>query len=73
MPPGLERFYAQTLSWGGVRPVRHGPDDRGAFADARYDCARLEVPLDYAAPTGRTAQLGVLRLKATGGSGSARS
>src|SRR6185503_17249454 len=65
VPPGLERFYAQKLSWGGCAPFASG-DDRAAFADARYDCARLEVPLDYAAPTGRAAQLGVLRLKATG-------
>jgi pimeloyl-ACP methyl ester carboxylesterase len=65
VPPGLERFYAQKLSWGGCAPFASA-DDRAAFADARYDCARLEVPLDYAAPTGRTAQLGVLRLKATG-------
>ena len=66
MPPGLERFYAQTLSWGGCVPFATGPDDRSAFADARYECARLQVPLDYAAPTGRTAELGVLRRKAEG-------
>jgi pimeloyl-ACP methyl ester carboxylesterase len=65
VPPGLERFYAQTLSWGSCASFA-GPDDEAAFADRRYDCARLEVPLDYAAPDGRTAQLGVLRLKATG-------
>jgi pimeloyl-ACP methyl ester carboxylesterase len=66
VPPGLERFYAQTLSWGPCAPFAVDDDDRTAFADKRYDCARLEVPLDYAAPQGRTAQLGVLRLKATG-------
>jgi pimeloyl-ACP methyl ester carboxylesterase len=65
VPPGLERFYAQTLSWGPCAEFA-GPDDADAFADKRYDCARLEVPLDYTAPDGRTAQLGVLRLKATG-------
>jgi pimeloyl-ACP methyl ester carboxylesterase len=65
VPPGLGRFYAQTLSWGPCAPFA-GPDDRAAFADKRYDCTRLEVPLDYANPEGRTARLGVLRLKATG-------
>ena len=65
MPPGLGRFYAQTLSWGPCASFA-GPDDRTSFAEKRYDCARLEVPLDYANPEGRTAQLGVLRLKATG-------
>ncbi len=65
VPPGLERFYAQTLSWGSCAPFA-AAGDRGTFTDARYDCARLEVPLDYAAPAGRTAQLGVLRLEARG-------
>lgn len=65
MPPGLERFYAQALAWGPCAPFA-GPDDADAFAEKRYECARLEVPLDYAAPTGATAQLGVLRLQATG-------
>ena len=49
VPPGLERFYAQTLSWGPCAAFA-GPDDEAAFADKRYECARLEVPLDYAAP-----------------------
>jgi pimeloyl-ACP methyl ester carboxylesterase len=66
VPPGLERFYAQTLSWGGCASFATGPDDRSTFADARYECARLEVPLDYAAPAGRTAALAVLRSRATG-------
>jgi pimeloyl-ACP methyl ester carboxylesterase len=64
--PGLERFSGQSLAWGPCAPFATGPDGRAAFADTRYDCARLEVPLDYAAPGGRTAQLGVLRLRATG-------
>ena len=32
VPPGLGRFYAQTLSWGPCAPFA-GPDDRAAFAD----------------------------------------
>ena len=66
VPPGLERFYGQSLSWGPCAPFATGDDDRAAFADRRYECTRLEVPLDYANPAGRTAQLGVLRQKATG-------
>jgi pimeloyl-ACP methyl ester carboxylesterase len=66
VPPGLERYYAQTLSWGPCTSFVTGPDDRTPFGNKRYDCARLQVPLDYAAPEGRTAQLGVLRLKAAG-------
>jgi pimeloyl-ACP methyl ester carboxylesterase len=64
VPPGLERFYAQTLSWGGCGGFVTGSDERGAYSDPRYQCARLEVPLDYDAPDGRTAELGVLRRKA---------
>jgi pimeloyl-ACP methyl ester carboxylesterase len=66
VPPGLERFYAQSLAWGPCAPFATSADDRATYSDGPYDCARLEVPLDYAAPGGRTAQLGVLRLKAQG-------
>jgi hypothetical protein len=65
VPAGLARFYTQKLTWGPCASFA-GPDDKAAFAEKRYDCTRLEVPLDYADPTGPTAQLGVLRLKATG-------
>jgi pimeloyl-ACP methyl ester carboxylesterase len=66
VPAGLERFYGQELAWEGCAAFATSEDDRAAFGDARYDCARLEVPLDYAAPDGATARLGVLRSRATG-------
>jgi pimeloyl-ACP methyl ester carboxylesterase len=66
VPPGLERFYAQELSWGPCASFAAGEEDRVVFSDDRYDCTRLEVPLNYAGPDGRTAQLGVLRLRASG-------
>jgi pimeloyl-ACP methyl ester carboxylesterase len=65
-PADLARFSGQRLSWGPCAPFATNADDRTAFADARFECTRLEVPLDYAAPGGRTAQLGVLRLRARG-------
>ncbi|MDT0349890.1 alpha/beta hydrolase [Pseudonocardia charpentierae] len=65
VPAGLTRFYTQKLTWGPCASFA-GPDDKAAFAEKRYDCTRLEVPLDYADPARPTAQLGVLRLKATG-------
>ncbi|MGH3565431.1 MAG: alpha/beta hydrolase [Pseudonocardia sp.] len=64
--PGLERYYAQALTWGPCASFATAEGDRAAFADPQYDCTRLEVPLDYAAPEGRTAQLAVARLKAQG-------
>jgi pimeloyl-ACP methyl ester carboxylesterase len=64
--PDLQRFYAQQLSWGPCVDFATNAHARTPFADPKFDCARLEVPLDYAAPDGRTAQVAVLRQKATG-------
>ncbi|HEX6936238.1 MAG TPA: alpha/beta hydrolase [Actinomycetes bacterium] len=46
----LARFYDQKLRW---RSCRGG-----------FECTRLEVPLDYGAPAGRTITLAVVRLPA---------
>ena len=64
VPPGLERFYDQQLSWGPCAPLATNADDRTLFDNPAFDCARLEVPLDYAAPGGRTGQVAVLRQRA---------
>jgi pimeloyl-ACP methyl ester carboxylesterase len=61
VPPGLDRFYSQRLSWGGCRPFITTDRDRQLFEDLAFQCAKLDVPLDYANPQGRTAQLGLLR------------
>lgn len=50
--PALAEFYTQTLEWSGC-----GGD---------FQCARLTVPLDYAAPDGDTIEIAVLRSPATG-------
>jgi len=63
--PELGRFYDQQLSWGPCADVATSEEDRPAFEAPTLDCARLEVPLDYAAPDGVTAQIGVLRQRAT--------
>lgn len=65
-PAELAAFYDQTLRWGPCAGFATTDADRTAFADPAYDCTRLTVPLDYAAPGGRTASIGVLRQKATG-------
>ena len=65
-PPQLRQFYGQTLGWGPCGAYATTDDDRKAFAEPRYDCARLTVPLDYTQPAGATATIGVLRLKAAG-------
>lgn len=51
IPSGaLASFYTQLLQWD---PCRDG-----------FECARLTVPLDYAAPGGRTIKVAVVRLPA---------
>jgi pimeloyl-ACP methyl ester carboxylesterase len=47
--PELQRYYAQKLTWSGCAP---------------FECAYLEVPLDYSKPDGEIARLAVLRQKA---------
>ncbi len=65
-PPDLAQFYDQQLSWGGCADVATSAEDRTAFADKKFDCSVLTVPLDYARPDGETARIAVLRQKATG-------
>jgi len=64
--PELAKFYDQKLSWGPCAPFATTDDERKAYADAKFDCARLQVPVDYAMADGPTAGIGVLRQKATG-------
>ncbi|MFT7840874.1 alpha/beta hydrolase [Saccharothrix sp. BKS2] len=67
VPAGLERFYGQQLGWEDC----DGYATTGASASLlknrrNLECARLEVPLDYAEPDGRTIRVGLLRQTATG-------
>ena len=64
--PALRSFYAQQLSWGPCAGYATTDTERSAYADKKFDCARLEVPLDYAKPTGPTAKIALLRQKASG-------
>lgn len=63
-PAELQSFYDQQLAWGPCTTFTVDPDKKDTFADAAYDCAAMTVPLNYTNPTGRTAQIGVLRKKA---------
>ena len=54
----LGRFYDQQLTWGPCVEFATSARDRESYGNPAFECARLEVPLDYAAPDGRTAQLG---------------
>lgn len=61
-PP--DRYYDQRLAWGSCR---ESPDDTvgGDLDKAGVQCADVTVPLDYAAPRGRTITVAISRLKAT--------
>ncbi|MCF7548102.1 MULTISPECIES: alpha/beta hydrolase [Pseudonocardia] len=65
-PDPLQRFTSQQLSWGSCDGFAASPDVANAYRDPSLECAKLTVPLDYANPDGRTAELAVLRAKATG-------
>jgi len=64
--PGLEKFYDQKLNWGPCGDFATADTDREKYADPRFECTKLEVPLDYAKPSERSIQVAVLRQKATG-------
>ncbi|CAM4518072.1 alpha/beta hydrolase [Nocardia ninae] len=61
--PKLDRFMAQKLEFGPCDDPRIGLP---AAAVAMSECAKLEVPLDYQEPEGKTIELGLLRVRSTG-------
>jgi pimeloyl-ACP methyl ester carboxylesterase len=65
-PPDLARFYDQEPAWEPCAGFATTAEAQQSYANQAFDCFRLEVPLDYADPAGPTAQVGVLRQRATG-------
>lgn len=66
VPVGLETFYSQAISWGPCDSYATTADDASLYADSAFDCARVQVPLDYADPSRKTISVAVLRIKASG-------
>lgn len=66
--PELARFYDQTVSFGSCEGYGTTATERDAYADP-FQCARMQVPLDYERPAGATMQVAVLRLPAQGAAG----
>lgn len=60
--PGLGKYYRQTLVWGSCESFDGGAD----LTSAGLECARVVVPIDYAAPDGTTARVAISRLRARG-------
>lgn len=50
--PELERYYSQDVEWSDCRK--------------KFECATVQVPLDYAKPGGETIELSLTRLPASG-------
>ena len=61
---GLQPYTGQQLDWGPCAEFARTDADRETFADPRFDCAHLEVPLDYGDPGGEGARIAMLRQKA---------
>lgn len=66
VPTGLERYYNQELLFESCEDYATTDANAKAFANDLFECARLEVPLDYGNPSGRTAQIALLRIPAQG-------
>ena len=67
VPVGLERFYAQELAFGSCAGFAATALEKLLYVDP-FQCGRIQVPMNYDEPDGRTMQIAVLRLPAQGGS-----
>jgi pimeloyl-ACP methyl ester carboxylesterase len=65
VPSGLDKFYAQPLTWGDCKSYARTEVDSQALGGRGLQCTRLTVPLDYAKPDGDTITIGVLRKPAS--------
>lgn len=64
--PELAAFHDQQITWQPCDSFATSAADRAVYANDRFDCARVEVPLDYADPDGPRGQVALLRAKARG-------
>jgi pimeloyl-ACP methyl ester carboxylesterase len=65
-PAQFAAFYDQTLRWGPCASFATSSEAAESFADPSLDCTRVRVPLNYDQPQGATAEVSLLRKKATG-------
>lgn len=64
--PDLTEFYDQQIAFEPCAPYATTAVDEQLFANDRYECARVQVPLDYADPDGPRGEVALLRLPARG-------
>ncbi|WP_051728194.1 alpha/beta hydrolase [Nocardia brasiliensis] len=61
-PDALDKFYRQSPQWVSCAEFQ----DADEIAGAGYQCAHVEVPLNYAEPAGATARIAISRRPADG-------
>ena len=65
--PDLQRFYDQEVTFEPCEGYGTTTADEEIFtSDPAFECARVDVPLNYDDPTGRTAQIALLKAPAQG-------
>lgn len=65
--PDVQRYYDQDVTFEPCAGYGTTSADEALFAtDPTFECARVEVPLDYDDPEGRTARIALLRVPAKG-------
>ncbi|MDA3646318.1 alpha/beta hydrolase [Saccharopolyspora indica] len=64
--PDLAEFYGQQITFEPCAPYATTAVDEKLFADTRFECARVQVPLDYTDPDGPRGEVALLRLPARG-------
>ncbi|MBF0698154.1 alpha/beta hydrolase [Actinomyces bowdenii] len=62
IPAGLERFYGQDVEW---YPCVADGGMTASQEDTGFQCATVEVPLDYENPEGQTIQIAMKKHEAT--------
>ncbi|MFI8528044.1 alpha/beta hydrolase [Promicromonospora sukumoe] len=63
---GLAAFHEQEIEFEPCASYATSPADEELFDDERFDCSRVEVPLDYAEPDGARGEVALLRVPARG-------
>ncbi|MGV0794889.1 alpha/beta hydrolase [Mycolicibacterium sp. XJ1819] len=64
---GVERFYGQRIVWESCQGYATNSIETAVYAQTPIaECGRLEVPLNYQEPQGKTAHLAVMRIPARG-------
>ncbi|MEJ8672782.1 hypothetical protein WKI71_43810 [Streptomyces sp. MS1.AVA.1] len=66
----LDRFYDQKPAFEACEPppTPGAAEPKKPWPGAKFECARLKVPLNYEEPDGKTARIAVFRVGARGGS-----